>query len=78
MGERKSTFTRHEAAIIRTLLVELRDAGSQGEQKRIRDKLRAMGFYISEFSASKKGFTEAAFIKLVEDGTVTVLTSPNT
>ena len=64
-------FTRREADQIRILLNQKCKAPSE-EQKAIRDDLRAMGFYISDFTNSK-GFTSADFDLLIERKVVIIV-----
>lgn len=61
----RNRFTRREADQIRILLNQKCKAPSE-EQKSYRDDIRAIGFYISEFTNSKSGFTSADFDLLIE------------
>jgi hypothetical protein len=69
MKGRKS-FTNEEAVAIRRLLALVRRAEPGTPQKVLRDKLRAFGFYISDFGGV--GFTPADFDDLVCIGRVII------
>lgn len=62
-------FTAAEADQIRALLCQ-RAAAERTEQKRLRDKLRAIGFYISDWSRS--GLTPSDFDALVHSGQIKI------
>jgi hypothetical protein len=68
----RDRFTAAEAATIRELLRQVRRAEPGTPQKLLRDQLRAMGFYISDWDGSQAGFTGAAFDDLVSRGLVIV------
>ena len=68
----KSAFTQREAETIRQKLREVH-RGDRDLQRRLREKLRAMGFYISDFSRSSHGFTASDFDSLVQCGTITIV-----
>ena len=59
----KKSFTRQEAEKIK-ILINRKVKASKYDQKRIRDEIRAIGFYFSDFS-SKKGYTIADFENLI-------------
>lgn len=61
----KKTFTREEAEKIR-ILINKKVRASKYEQKRIRDEIRAIGFYFSDFS-NKKGYTVDDFEFLIRN-----------
>ena len=61
----KSAFSRDEVAQIRELLAT-KTTSAANEQKRIRRRLRELGFYISDFSSDGEGFSQADFDRLVE------------
>jgi hypothetical protein len=65
------TFTQDEIDEIRSLLRDLRHA-DRDAQKKIRRKLRAMDFNISDFSDGSEGFTRADLDELILRGTVKV------
>jgi hypothetical protein len=60
----KRTFTQDEFDRIRELVQNLRRA-DRDEQKSIRRKIRAIGFFISDFE-SGSGFTEGDLSDLVQ------------
>jgi hypothetical protein len=60
----KRTFTQDEFDRIRELVRNLRRA-DRDEQKSIRRKIRAIGFFISDFE-SGSGFTEGDLSDLVQ------------
>lgn len=60
----KNIFTEHEVNIIRELLIE-KVKSTTNEQKRIRNRIRKIGFYITDY-ANKKGFTVDDFNELIE------------
>jgi hypothetical protein len=69
----KSVFSPAEADRVRELLRQVR-AAERDEQKKLRDRLRTeVGFYISDFTRSNAGFTEAGFDSLVERGTINIV-----
>lgn len=70
-SERRSTFSRDEAARIRSLLDEIRRV-DRPRQKRLRGELRASGFYITDYDQSNEGFTSADFDALIGRGTILV------
>jgi hypothetical protein len=53
----RDTFTEQEAKRI-CMLIEQKLLADKKEQKRIRAEIRAIGFYISDFSSKKKYTTE--------------------
>lgn len=63
-------FSARDAAEIRRLLALLRRAEPGSPQKRLRGQLRALGFYISDWSGSSDGFTRSGFDSLVARGLV--------
>lgn len=62
----KSTFSRSEADAIISL-IRLKLQASSEEQKRIRDRIRKIGFYISDFDLPRHpgGYNEFDFLKVV-------------
>ncbi|GMG94617.1 hypothetical protein ACUXAV_006134 [Cupriavidus metallidurans] len=69
----KSVFSPAEAELVRELLHKVRRA-DRDEQKKLRNRLRKdVGFYISDFTRSNAGFTEAYFNSLVERGTIKIV-----
>jgi hypothetical protein len=68
----RSAFTATEAHEIRRLLHQKCQA-PRDEQRRFRDRLRDLGFYISDHTDSTAGFTASNFDVLVASGRVTIL-----
>ena len=66
----RNRFTSAEATQIRKLL---RDKIASGNEKRFRDQLRAMGFYISDYLYVPTGFAVEDFDRCVEQGLITIL-----
>jgi hypothetical protein len=60
----ESAFTQREAETIRQKLRGVR-RGDRDLQRRLGEKLRAMGFYISDFSRPSHGFTAADLFRIV-------------
>ena len=68
----KAVFSSYESANIRSLLEEKCQSDHSG-QKRLRDILRQRhGFYISDFTQSKSGFTVADFDALIQRGRISI------
>lgn len=67
----RSSFNRHEIATIKNLLVEIRNANPDA-QKMLRDKLRSMGFYSTDYENDQQGFTASDVDRLVANGAITV------
>jgi hypothetical protein len=67
-------FTEMEAAEIGRLLALVPRAEPGAPQKLLRDNLRAIGFYISDFAPRPAGFTVSDFVDLVRDGRVSIQT----
>ena len=68
----RDRFTAADAATIRELLRQVRCAEPGTAQKLLRDQLRAMGFYISDWGGGMTGFTRADFDDLVARGSITI------
>lgn len=60
----KSTFTQSEANAI-IVLIRQKLKADRDQQKRIRDKIRKIGFYASDFGIGG-GYTEHDFLRVVE------------
>ncbi len=60
----KSTFTKSEANEI-IALIKQKLIANTAEQKKIRDKIRAIGFYASDFGIGG-GYTETDFLRVVK------------
>lgn len=67
----KKEFTDFEANQIRKLINQ-KLYSSKIEQKSIRDKIRILGFYFSDFS-SKKGYTVQDFEILIRNGEIKII-----
>jgi len=68
----RSEFDRQTAEQVRRLLSQVRNARPEN-QKVIRDDIRALGFYISDWDRSSRGFTPDDFDELVRLGRVKVI-----
>jgi hypoxanthine-DNA glycosylase len=68
---RKNTFTATEIDEIKRL-INKKVVASKDEQKRIRDRIRDIGFYFSDYS-SKKGYTVADLDELIRNGAIKVV-----
>lgn len=60
----KKKFTKNESRIILDLLKN-KEHSSRNEQKIIRDKIRKIGFYITDFDQTYQGFTKKDFEQLL-------------
>ncbi len=67
----KTEFTKSEANQIRKLINQKLNA-SKNEQKTIRNKIRNIGFYFSDFS-NKKGYTVQDFENLIKTGEIKII-----
>lgn len=68
----KNTFTKEDANRIRALLVKkLRTAS--GDQKAVRDELRSVGFYITDFHHPARPFGPQHFDELVAGGQIAIM-----
>jgi hypothetical protein len=67
--EHRSEFTMGEIKRIRAILREARVA-DQPEQKTLRDQLRQMGFYITDYVTDDAGFTESDVDYFVQRDTI--------
>jgi hypothetical protein len=65
----RNEFTEEEIDEIRGALCELRRVDS-GRQKTIRDRLRRIGFYITDYSHEADGFTVSDFEEMLSCGTI--------
>ena len=65
----RDCFTSQEARDIRNLLEQVR-AAERSRQKRLRDQIRAIGFYISDWPPVSGGFTASDFDERVRQGAV--------
>ena len=67
----KSNFTKSECVILMRL-IKRKVNSNKSEQKNIRNEMRDMNFYISDFT-DKKGFDVDDFSQLIEDGKITIV-----
>ena len=70
-NEHRSTFTRQEITRIKELLGE--KSRVQREPKTVRQQLRKMGFYITDFADDQLGFTAADVDILLSRGTLKIV-----
>jgi hypothetical protein len=70
----RDEFSEAEIDEIRSALKELRRADPT-KQKSIRDRLRRIGFYITDYSHSAEGFTVSDFDEMLDRGTIRRQTS---
>src|SRR4051794_30987779 len=68
----RDRFTSSDAAEIRRLLKLVRKAEPGTPQKLLRDRLRAIGFNISDFAGGPAGFTASDFDDLVRGGRIKI------
>ena len=68
----RNTFTQAEFDRLRQLVKEKDAAESENEKKKIRKKMRAIGFYISDFIAK---MDYAGFMHLYENGQIKITDS---
>ncbi|MFO1119863.1 MAG: hypothetical protein U1E38_07130 [Rhodospirillales bacterium] len=68
----KNAFNNKDIEIIREKLQYLRRA-DRNYQKKLRHELRVMGFYISDWTTSTKGFTAFDFNQLIQNGTIKII-----
>ena len=68
----KSTFTKTESDVIEKLINDKLNSNSD-KQKSIRNKIRKIGFYYSDFSASKHGYTVKDYKDLINTGQVVII-----
>lgn len=70
----RNQFTASEASQIRNLLVEVRRS-KRAEQKRCRQQVRNIGFHISDFDVSARGFGPNDFDALVSSRRVSIISA---
>lgn len=68
----KKEFSAEEAEKLRALLRE-KEGADRTRQKSLRQRMRALCFYISDFSVDNSGFTVRDFDELVRRGAITVI-----
>lgn len=67
----KTMFTRQEAAELRRLITEKQTA-DRSRQKTLRARMRAIGFYITDFVTDQRGFVVSDFDDLVSRGEIVI------
>ena len=67
----KNIFTTSEVDKIKKLIAEKGEA-TPSKQKGIRNKIRELGFYYSDFSSQKDGYTVEDFNGLIRSGKIKV------
>jgi hypothetical protein len=72
----RDRFTPSEADEIRRVLGLVRKAEPGTAQKLLRDQLRAIGFYNSDFAGGPSGFTGSQFDDLVRSGRIEIGDAP--
>jgi hypothetical protein len=70
---RKTTFTESEYTELKRLISK-KVLADRSEQKKIRDKIRKIGFHYSDFS-SKKGYTVSDLEELVRNKQIKITVS---
>jgi len=68
----QNIFTTSESQKIRNLIEE-KVIASPNEQKAIRERIRNIGFYYSDFSPRKDGYTVSDFEKLINSKQITII-----
>jgi len=68
----KKIFTKAEADAIR-ILIKMKLQAPPDKQKGIRQKIRNIGFYYSDFSANKDGYTVSDFDNLIKSGAIKII-----
>lgn len=68
----QNTFTTSQANEIRKLIAE-KVRSTSDKQKGIRDKIRKLGFYYSDFCSDKDGYTVADFEALIRSGRIKIV-----
>ena len=71
MAEHRTIFTLEEARALRLMARRL-DLADEDDQKRLRDGMRGLGFYISDFEKAGSRFGLADFDRLIEEGRLKV------
>ena len=67
----KKQFTKSEIQRLKEILKDKESVFGK-QQKSYRDKLRGMGFYITDFDSSYKGFTDEDLDELIRNETITI------
>ena len=71
MAAHRRSFTRDELDELRRLVREKQTA-DRDRQKRLRDRMRKIGFYISDFTDEPEGFVASDLDALIQRGTITI------
>jgi hypothetical protein len=67
-----TTFSADDADRIRDLLARKCRTKNRDDQKALRDTIRGLGFYISEFRSSTKAFAPEDFDHLIAEGRIVI------
>lgn len=68
----KNVFTKQEEMALRQLIRQLENSVNQDEKKRIRSKMRKIGFYGGD-DWNVRGMTEAIFDDLIRIGKIRIV-----
>jgi hypothetical protein len=71
----RATFSEQEATELRAAFAALSRARRDGDRARakaLRDSLRAVPFYISDWARDEQGFEPSDFERLVDDGSIQI------
>ena len=71
MPEHRATFTAEEWAALRVLVDHLRRAPEK-DRERLREGMRGLGFYISDFAKAEGRFVLSDLDRLMESGGVKI------
>ena len=69
----RNTFTKDEIERIKKLLREKSKTLGKSDQKKIRGKLRQLGFYITDYDRGGQGFSLFDFKTLLHRGVIKVI-----
>ena len=72
--KRRNSFTNPEIELIKKL-ISLKEKATPSEQKGIRQKIRKIGFYYSDFSNEKNNYTLDNFESLIRRREIDVIGS---
>ena len=71
MPEHRATFTAEEWAALRVLVDHLRRAPEK-DRERLREGMRGLGFYISDFEKAENRFVLSDLDRLLQSGEVKI------
>ncbi len=71
MPQHRNTFTAEEWAALRVLVDHLRRA-PQKDRERLREGMRGLGFYISDFAKAENRFVLSDLDRLMDAGDVKI------